>query len=382
MPPVRSIVRVLMRSRTRTYSGSRLAAAALVGQALPAAPDAEDLVAEVGGAVDDALDDRVEAGDVAAAGEDADPPRCCHVRAPLGPPAGRRRAARRWAQRGASRRTDAPHAGTGSGRGHPSAAAGSYDRFHELRAVHGRGARRGSAAALRRGRRRSAPSRSWTRRWSRAARNRVGELDDPTAHAGDRRPPRGGPPARDVDSAGRHRVHDPRALPDVRWSAARLRCGRARLCRPEPVEGAAGTVIQLAQQSGLGRRLHVVSGIRREEAEELIRGSRRGADAGPPERRGWRAFGILSRGEVSEWLMVPLSKSGVRKHRGFESRPLRHSRPGPARQARRPGRILPAERSPSGLGRRTGNAVWGNPSRVQIPPSPPRSHGRGRHQSA
>ena len=29
------------------------------------------------------------------------------------------------------------------------------------------------------------------------------------------------------------------------------------------------------------------------------------------------------------------------------------------------------ERSPSGLGRRTGNAVWGNPSRVQIPPSPP-----------
>ena len=38
------------------------------------------------------------------------------------------------------------------------------------------------------------------------------------------------------------------------------------------------------------------------------------------------AFGILSGGEVSEWLMVPLSKSGVRKHRGFESRPLRHTR--------------------------------------------------------
>ena len=29
------------------------------------------------------------------------------------------------------------------------------------------------------------------------------------------------------------------------------------------------------------------------------------------------------------------------------------------------------ERSPSGRGRRTGNAVWGNPSRVRIPPSPP-----------
>ncbi len=31
----------------------------------------------------------------------------------------------------------------------------------------------------------------------------------------------------------------------------------------------------------------------------------------------------LARGEVSEWLMVPLSKSGRRKPRGFESRPLR-----------------------------------------------------------
>ena len=35
-------------------------------------------------------------------------------------------------------------------------------------------------------------------------------------------------------------------------------------------------------------------------------------------------LGILNSGEVSEWLMVPLSKSGVRKHRGFESHPLRH----------------------------------------------------------
>ena len=57
-------------------------------------------------------------------------------------------------------------------------------------------------------------------------------------------------------------------------------------------------------------------------------------------------FGILSGGEVSEWLMVPLSKSGVRKHRGFESRPLRHDRP----RARTPMRasspavLAPAER--------------------------------------
>ena len=38
---------------------------------------------------------------------------------------------------------------------------------------------------------------------------------------------------------------------------------------PNPVEGAAGTVIQLAQNPDLGRRIEVVSGIRRGEAEEL-----------------------------------------------------------------------------------------------------------------
>ena len=68
--------------------------------------------------------------------------------------------------------------------------------------------------------------------------------------------------------------------------------------------------------------------------------------------------------------MVPLSKSGVRKHRGFESRPLRH-RPLRLAEHDRPEQHTPAERSPSGRGRRTGNAVWGNPSRVRIPPSPP-----------
>ncbi len=43
-----------------------------------------------------------------------------------------------------------------------------------------------------------------------------------------------------------------------------------------------------------------------------------------PGRRQLPAFAKLIDGEVSEWLMVPLSKSGVRKHRGFESHPLRH----------------------------------------------------------
>ena len=51
-----------------------------------------------------------------------------------------------------------------------------------------------------------------------------------------------------------------------------------------------------------------------------------------------RRFAILRGGEVSEWLKVPLSKSGVRKHRGFESHPLRHSDPDPtARCAHQPG---------------------------------------------
>ena len=38
---------------------------------------------------------------------------------------------------------------------------------------------------------------------------------------------------------------------------------------PNPVDGAAGTVIQLAANPGLRRRLKVVSGIRRDEVEEL-----------------------------------------------------------------------------------------------------------------
>ena len=40
---------------------------------------------------------------------------------------------------------------------------------------------------------------------------------------------------------------------------------------PDEVDGAAGTVIQLAQHPSLPRRLAVVSGIRRDEAEALTR---------------------------------------------------------------------------------------------------------------
>jgi tRNA(adenine34) deaminase len=38
---------------------------------------------------------------------------------------------------------------------------------------------------------------------------------------------------------------------------------------PNRTDGAAGTVLQLAEHPGLGRRVKVVSGIRRTEAEEL-----------------------------------------------------------------------------------------------------------------
>jgi tRNA(adenine34) deaminase len=39
---------------------------------------------------------------------------------------------------------------------------------------------------------------------------------------------------------------------------------------PNSTDGAAGSVVQLAQHAGLPRRLKVVSGIRRDEAEELF----------------------------------------------------------------------------------------------------------------
>jgi len=41
---------------------------------------------------------------------------------------------------------------------------------------------------------------------------------------------------------------------------------------PNDGDGAAGTIIQLAQHPDLARRIRVVSGIRRDEAEELLAG--------------------------------------------------------------------------------------------------------------
>ena len=100
--------------------------------------------------------------------------------------------------------------------------------------------------------------------------NRVTEASDPTAHA--------------VLAALREAA---RKLGSVRLTdvtifttiepcpmcvGALLECDVAALvfAAPNPVCGAAGTVIQLANHPALGRRLHVVSGIRRAEAEELM----------------------------------------------------------------------------------------------------------------
>jgi tRNA(adenine34) deaminase len=100
--------------------------------------------------------------------------------------------------------------------------------------------------------------------------NRVGEASDPTAHA--------------VLAALREaarKLGTPR-LSDVTifttlepcpmCVGGLLECDAAALvyAAPNPVCGAAGTVIQLADHPGLGRRLDVVSGIRRAEAEELF----------------------------------------------------------------------------------------------------------------
>ena len=47
---------------------------------------------------------------------------------------------------------------------------------------------------------------------------------------------------------------------------------------PNQVDGAAGTVIQLCQHDALPRRIRVVSGIRRDEAEEILGLARSGGN--------------------------------------------------------------------------------------------------------
>ena len=246
----------------------------------------------------------------------------------------------------------------------------------ELRAVHGRRAGRGGGRGSRPGER--ADGAVAVVDEAMVARGRPGAPGHgrPDLPRGDERHPGGRPSAGPAVTGGCDGVLR-------RWS--RARCASARSWRrtrtalvfalADPVQGACGSVVQLADRgrgpAGCGwcraswprRRPDLRARPRRRHPA-----SGRGLTATSPGRLAG-SFAMLSGGEVSEWLMVPLSKSGVRKHRGFESRPLRHR---PSTRTRSAGSSsTPAERSPSGRGRRTGNAVWGNPSRVRIPPSPP-----------
>ena len=101
------------------------------------------------------------------------------------------------------------------------------------------------------------------------ASNRVDESADPSAHA-----------VVAVLREAARKLGSPR-LPDVTvfttlepcamCVGAMLACDAEALVYavPNPVDGAAGTVLQLARHPSLGHRLRVVSGIRRDEAEEL-----------------------------------------------------------------------------------------------------------------
>jgi tRNA(adenine34) deaminase len=100
--------------------------------------------------------------------------------------------------------------------------------------------------------------------------NRVAEVNDPTAHAviGAVREASRKLGTTHLTDVTIFTTHEPCPM----CVGALLESDVAALvfAVPNPVSGAAGTVLQLAQHPALGRRLQVVSGIRREEAEELL----------------------------------------------------------------------------------------------------------------
>ena len=141
-------------------------------------------------------------------------------------------------------------------------------------------------------------------RWSLGRSDRVQETKDPTAHA--------------VIIALREAARrlGPGALADATVFCTREPCpmcvgallesdvGALVFAVPNVIDGAAGSVIQLAQHPSLRRRLQVVSGIRQAEAEELFARHRGLASARPASARprpvgrrapgsGLSRFGIL-----------------------------------------------------------------------------------------
>ena len=141
---------------------------------------------------------------------------------------------------------------------------------HELRAVHGRSARRGSDSRRRGGERPIAAVAVVDEAMVARAHDRVQETNDPTAHAvivALREAAR---------KLGRHRLaerddlRDPRAVLDVRRGAAGERRRGARLRRPEHRRRRRRHGPPARPAPGPRRRIQVVSGIRRDEAEALF----------------------------------------------------------------------------------------------------------------
>ena len=102
------------------------------------------------------------------------------------------------------------------------------------------------------------------------AHDRVVESNDPTAHAVI------GALREAARKLGRERLANATIFttiePCVMCVGALLESDVAALvfALPHESEGAAGTVIQLAQHPDLQRRIQIVSGIRRDEAQELL----------------------------------------------------------------------------------------------------------------
>ena len=292
----------------------------LVGQALPAAADAEDLVAELGRAVDDALDDRVEAGDVAAAGEDADPSRCSHGGSDAGIRPGP--AGSRWIPGACGPNAHAP-VRTRVAQSYRGPVVMirrmNYELFMGEAIAEARQAARAGSAPI----------------------GAVAVLDDAmVARDHDR-----------VDGVERpHRARRPRYAPRGRRASSGTRGSPTStiFTTHEPCAMCVGALLETRRRGARLRRSRTRSRRRRQRLQlartrarrTSSRSSRASARPRPAAldasgRRLSRRSAVAgadrdplvssARGEVSEWLMVPLSKSGVRKHRGFESHPLRHS---------------------------------------------------------
>ncbi len=224
-----------------------------MGEAFPAAPDPDDLGAGFGGSVDEALDDRVEARDIPAAREDTDPLARRHARAILS-----RRPWRVPLRFGVRRAGPTVSADPSASIGHVNYELFMGEALAEAQLAASLGERPIAAVAV--------VDEAMVAR----AHDRVEQADDPTAHAvvvALREAAR---------KLGRSRLADATIFatlePCAMCIGALLESDVEALVYAvaNTRDGAAGTVIQLAQHPSLPRRIKVVSGIRRDEAEALF----------------------------------------------------------------------------------------------------------------